>query len=97
MISKVYYDRYFTKYDIPKIEEESVDRVTLYEDDNKYEDIYINVMKKFMIDEIPALLIISYGKIVFKHEGIVRNVDVEMVEMLKEEIAKVLRQLSEVI
>lgn len=97
LISKLYYDRYFTKYDIPKMEEESADRVTLYEDDNKYEDIYKNVMEKFMIDELPALLIISFGKIVFKHEGIVRNVDAEVVEKLKESIANVLRQLSEVI
>lgn len=97
LISKIYYDRYFTKYDIPKLEEESADKVTLYEDDNKYGDIYKNVMEKFMVDELPALLIISFGKIVFKHEGIVRNVDAEVVEKLKERIANVLRQLSEVI
>ena len=87
LISKLYYDRYFTKYDIPKIEEEDSDKVTLYED----------VMEKFMVDELPALLIISFGKIVFKHEGIVRNVDAEVVEKLKERISDVLRRLSEVI
>lgn len=97
LISKLYYDRYFTKYDIPKIEEEDSDKVTLYEDDNKYGDIYKNVMEKFMVDELPALLIISFGKIVFKHEGIVRNVDAEVVEKLKERISDVLRRLSEVI
>lgn len=97
LISKIYYDRYFTKYEIPKIEEESADKVTLYEDDNKYEDIYKNVMEKFMVDELPALLIISFGKIVFKHEGIVRNVDADVVEKLKIKIANVLRRLSEVV
>ena len=97
LISRAYYDRYFTKYDIPKMEEENSDKVTLYEDDNKYEDIYKNVLEKFMVDELPALLVISFGKIVFKHEGIVRNVDAEVVEKLKEEIANVLRRLSEVI
>lgn len=97
LISKTYYDRYFTKYDIPKMKEEGADRVTLYEYDNIYDDIYKNVMEKFMVDELPALLIISYGEIVFKHEGIVRNVDAEVVEKLKESIATVLRQLSEVI
>ena len=30
LISKLYYDRYFTKYDIPKIEEEDCDKVTLW-------------------------------------------------------------------
>lgn len=97
LISKVYYDRYFTKYDIPKIKEEGADRVTLFEYDNQYEDIYKSVLETFMIDELPALLIISFGKIVFKHEGIVRNVDAEVVEKLKEKIADILRQLSEVI
>ena len=97
LFSKVYYDRYFTKYDIPKMEEESADRVSLYEDDNKYEDIYRNIMETFMVDELPALLIISFGEIVFKHEGIVRKVDVDVVLKLKEKIANVMRQLSEVI
>ena len=97
LISRVYYDRYFTKYDIPKIKKERDDRVTLFEYDNKYEDMYRNVMEKFQIDEIPALLIISFGQIVFKHEGIVRNVDAEVVKKLKEKIAEVLRQLKEVI
>ncbi len=71
--------------------------MTLYEDDDKYDDICKNVMEKFKVDELPALLIISYGKVVFKHEGIVRNVDAEVVEKLKERISKVLRHLSEVI
>lgn len=97
LISRVYYDRYFTKYDIPKVKEEGADRVTLFEIDEKYDDIYKSVLETFMIDELPALLIISFGKIVFKHEGIVRNVDAEVVEKLKERISDVLRRLSEVI
>lgn len=97
LISGIYYDRYFTKYDIPKKKEEGDDRVTLFEYDNNYEDIYRKVMERFQIDEIPALLIISFGQVVFRHEGIVRNVDVAVVKKLKEDIAKVLRQLKEVI
>lgn len=97
LISKAYYDRYFTKYDIPKMKEEGADRVTLFEYDDQYEDVYKSVLETFMVDELPALLIISFGKIVFKHEGIVRNVDAEVVEKLKEKIANILCQLSEVI
>lgn len=95
LISKSYYDRYFTKYDIPNLEKDDADKVSLYVDDNKYNDIYKNVLEKFMIDELPALLIISFGEIVFKHEGIVRSVDTDVVKKLKYEIEEILCQLSE--
>ena len=97
IISKTYYDRYYTKYDIPKIEEENPEWVTLYEDDHKYDDIYEKVLNSFQLDELPALLIISYGKIVFKYEGLLRSVDIDVVRMLKEKVAEKLSELSEVI
>lgn len=93
LISKPYYDRYYIKYEIPKIEEEDPDKVTLYEDAHKYDDIYKMVLDSFRINELPALLFISHGKIIFQYEGLLRNVDVDVVNYLKNRISDILSNL----
>lgn len=95
LISRSYYDRYFTKYDIPITKKESPHKVTLFERDTAHEDMCKRALKEFELDELPALLIISFGKIIFRHQGIVRSVDTEVVKKLTDAITEVLRLLSE--
>jgi len=96
LIPQSLYDRYFMKYEIPRTTEENTQRVTLYDNDKFHNYMCCLVMEKFGLDELPALLIITFGKIVYKHQGFVRAVDSITVERLKSEITSVLRSLLEV-
>lgn len=97
LISRSYYDRYFTKYDIPKTKEESNNKVALFERDTEHEALCKRVMEKFELDELPALLIVTFGKVIFKHQGIIRGVDTDVVKKLQKAITCVLSNLSEAV
>lgn len=94
LISQSFYDRYFTKYDIPRTTEETTERIALYESDPEHDRQCRETMELFGLDELPALLIISHGKIVYKYQGFVRAVDEKTVTGLREDITKILRQLT---
>ena len=96
LIPQSVYDRCFMKYDIPRTTEENTQRVTLFDNDKSHNSMCCLAMEKFGIDELPALLIISYGKIIYMHQGFVRAVNSITVERLKSEIAIVLRTILEV-
>ncbi|MCL2721317.1 MAG: class I SAM-dependent methyltransferase [Treponema sp.] len=95
LIPQSLYDRCFMKYDIPRTTEENTQKVTLYDNDKSHNHMCCLAMEKFYLDELPALLIISFGQIIYKHQGFVRAVDSITVKRLKSEITNVLRSLLE--